>query len=688
MAEEVLEEAKGKLIAMGIKDVDTYIEYVAGKVKVYDLKNIPELPDEVSDSIRCPTRNTTKNRKGSYGQFCKVNIDGKYYGIKTQEIKKPEEKFDILLEIWTQVFLTCDPRYGKHIPEIYYVYKTDNHIYIIMKILKEDTLDSVIENSKKKYFWYEVPYLQKIVDILEHFDTLYKFRHRDLHNSNILIDEDVYIIDFGRACFSVNGYNFNVEKYGNGCTNSYDIPILLLSIASDIYVHIQNNDVIERSLINILLSTNCTEQTYLYHCVYDTHVKGNKTYMDILSKFNIKNVQECLNDDNNDKRKNNGYFICLYHKGHRVMHLEKLEEDWTELHWASYMDRPEDIPEILDRGAEVNAVTKSGHTPLFIASKMGRLEVVEMLLEKGAEVDAASKSGATPLFMASHYGHLEVVKELLERRAAVDAAMNDGTTPLYIASQQNRLEVVKVLLRERAAVNAAKNDGTTPLYVASQEGHLEVVKVLFVEGAAVDAARNNGETPLFIASQQDHLWVVKVLLARGASVDAAKNDGARPLFIASERGHLKIVKELLARGASVDNTMITGATPLYIASQNNHSQVVEELFKKGAKLPTGKRELEVVLNALKNIATRDTKFKADLYEMAKKLYRNNSNKNQSKRNTIAAFAGMSYKNFETYKKRTNFLKFPFSGKKGGGRHRTRKTSRHSPPILKTLFQLE
>jgi ankyrin repeat protein len=658
MAEEVLEEAKGKLYEMGIKDVDTYIEYVAGKVKVYDLKNIPELPLEVYHSIRCPTRNTTKNRKGSYGQFCKVNINGEDYGIKTQEIKKPEEKFDILLEIWTQVFLTCDPRYGKHIPEIHFVYKQHNEIYIVMKILKEDTLYSVIENSKKKYFWYEVPYLQKIVDILEHFDTLYKFRHRDLHVSNILIDEDVYIIDFGRACFSVNGYNFNVEKYGNGCTNSYDIPILLLSIASDIYVHIQNNDVIERSLINILLSTNCSrEKTQLHHCVYDKHVKGNKTYMDILSKFNIKNVQECLNDDNNDKRKNNGYFISLDHENNRVMHLNKLEEGWTELHWASYMNEKKDIPELLRRGAEVNAKNKDGHTPLFIASKLGRLEVVKMLLGGGA---------------------------------VVDAAMNDGTTPLYIASQHNRLEVVKVLLEKGAAVDAARNIGASSLHIASQEGHLEVVRELLGRGAAVDAALSEGATPLFVASEKGHLEVVRELLARGAPVDAAMNDATTPLFIASQEGLLNVVKELLARGAAVNAARNDGLTPLLIASLKGRLEVVQELFKKGAKLPTDKTRLEVVLKALKDMAIKDKKFKADLYEIAKNLYRNKStNNNPSKRNTIAAFAGMSYKNFETHKMRTNVIKYlGLSRKKVGGRHRTRKTSRHSPPILKTLFQLE
>ena len=678
MAEGVLEDAKEKLTSMGIKDVDTYIEYVAGK-KVYDLENIPDLPRNVYDSMMCPTRNTTKNRRGSYGQFCKVNIDGIDYGIKTQELKKSGEKFNILLEIWTQVFLSCDPTYGKHIPEIHFVYKSHNKIYIVMTILKEDTLYSVIQKLQRKYFWYEVPYLQKIVDILEHFHKLYNFRHRDLHVSNILIDEDVYIIDFGRACFSFsineNNFNFNIKKYGNICINSYDIPMLLLSIASYIYVHIQKNDDIEKSLIDILLLPDCgTEQTHLHHCVYDMHVKGNKTYMDILSKFDIINIQKCLKDDNNDKRKNNGYFISLDHENDRIMHLHKLEEGWTELHWVSHMDRPKDIQPLLKRGAAVDAKNKDGHTPLFIASKMGRLEVVKMLLDGHAAVDAASKFDVTPLFMASEAGHLGVVKELLARSAAVDAAMNDGATPLYIASQGGRLEVVKELLARGANVNAVRNGGFTPLLIASQQGHLGVVKVLLAKGAAVDAKKDDGATSLYIASQEARLEIVRELLERGAAMEAKTDTGATPLLIASYEGHLEVVKALLNKGAYINAATNLGATCLYIASKRDHFKVVQELFLRGAELPTNKTKLEEVLEALKNIARYDKNFKADLYERAKQLYRNNSTNNQSKQNTIAAFAGMSYTNFQKYKTRTNMMKYML-GRKGGG-NRTRKTARH------------
>ena len=168
-----------------------------------------------------------------------------------------------------------------------------------------------------------------------------------------------------------------------------------------------------------------------------------------------------------------------------------------------------------------------------------------------------------------------------------------------------------------------------------------------------------------------------MLLNKGAAVDAAKENGPIPLYIASEKGHLGIVRELLARGAAMEAKTDTGATPLLIASYEGHLEVVQELFLRGAKLPTDKTRLEVVLNALINIAKNDTKFKADLYERAKKLYRNISNNNPSKPNIIAAYAGMSYKNFETYKKRTNFIKsLGLSRKKVGGRHRTRKTARH------------
>ena len=77
-----------------------------------------------------------------------------------------------------------------------------------------------------------------------------------------------------------------------------------------------------------------------------------------------------------------------------------------------------------------------------------------------------------------------------------------------------------------------------------------------------------------------------------------------------------------------------------------------------------------------------------MYQRAKELYRDTSIKNNEyKQKIIAALSGMSYENFKKHKNYTNRIK-SLLGRPHGGKRRTRKTSRHSSPILKTLFQLE
>jgi ankyrin repeat protein len=63
---------------------------------------------------------------------------------------------------------------------------------------------------------------------------------------------------------------------------------------------------------------------------------------------------------------------------------------YTPLHWASRDFWPEDFlvaKNLLKYGADVNAVTKKGHTPLYVALTWGRKRTGALLLEHGADVN-------------------------------------------------------------------------------------------------------------------------------------------------------------------------------------------------------------------------------------------------------------------------------------------------------------
>lgn len=104
--------------------------------------------------------------------------------------------------------------------------------------------------------------------------------------------------------------------------------------------------------------------------------------------------------------------------------------------------------EVLDRliayGADFRATHgEENNTVLHLASQLERVDVVERLIDVGANVNAASLSGWTPLFWAAFRSCLPLVEVFL--RAGADAFLSDhdGQTPADLT----RCPVVKKLIQ-------------------------------------------------------------------------------------------------------------------------------------------------------------------------------------------------------------------------------------------------
>ena len=224
-------------------------------------------------------------------------------------------------------------------------------------------------------------------------------------------------------------------------------------------------------------------------------------------------------------------------------------------------------------GAGKSSLKALGWTPLMKASAKGKLEVVRELIDKGANVNAVkTKNGMTALMLASEEGHLEIVRLLIEKGANVNAAKTtDGWTALMAASQNGHLEIVKEMCERGANVNAARtSDGWTALMAASQNGHLEIVKELCERGANVNAATTiDGSTSLIWATTGGHFEVVKELCDRGADVNAATIRGTTAMDQAGKpeiREYLLTVPEKLR---PVDTSMWKGMTQSDIKRLND-----------------------------------------------------------------------------------------------------------------------
>ena len=131
-------------------------------------------------------------------------------------------------------------------------------------------------------------------------------------------------------------------------------------------------------------------------------------------------------------------------------------------------------------------VTEDSLTALHLAAQLSWEPIVHALIELGANVNVVSKSGETPLMTAVIHGHSGIVK-LLSMASDIDMntqRKSDGATALFIACKNDEAECVRNLLKNHSIIiDKPTIDGRTPRSVASQTdnsifGHTEIEAIL------------------------------------------------------------------------------------------------------------------------------------------------------------------------------------------------------------------
>ncbi|KAJ3313453.1 hypothetical protein HDV04_001882 [Boothiomyces sp. JEL0838] len=162
---------------------------------------------------------------------------------------------------------------------------------------------------------------------------------------------------------------------------------------------------------------------------------------------------------------------------------------------------------LIDHGADVNATTRIGMTPLHLAADQGRLEICQLLVRSNSQVDAATTiDGQTPLHKAAKLVHDQSVKTaelLLKHGANVHCRDHHGYTPLHLAVIHSNVEMCKLFFEWEAFPDMLDVDGASPLHHASFHGRKEICKLLVEHGANIHLPDSLGYTPLDYTKKQD-----------------------------------------------------------------------------------------------------------------------------------------------------------------------------------------
>ena len=197
---------------------------------------------------------------------------------------------------------------------------------------------------------------------------------------------------------------------------------------------------------------------------------------------------------------------------------------------------------------------------LFKAAGRNAIERVKELLEEGANVNAILPGDGTPLIAAAKEGHLEMVRLLLDRGAKPNIGVQGDGNPLLNAAREGRRDVVLLLLDRGADIDAGVEGDGNALIMASGGGFTDIVTLLLDRGADIHKVVAGDENPIIKASETGQLEVVKLLVARGADVNSRVRvdvgmgsklveEYRTPLSMARKGGHIPVVEYLLSAGA-------------------------------------------------------------------------------------------------------------------------------------------
>jgi ankyrin repeat protein len=117
----------------------------------------------------------------------------------------------------------------------------------------------------------------------------------------------------------------------------------------------------------------------------------------------------------------------------------------TPLMVASMLNRSEWVAALLSKGADLNHSGK--WTALHYAAASGGVKAMSMLIEAGADLNAFSPNGTTPLMMAAREGKTDAVRLLLSHGVDPNVVNQSGYNAAGYATRAKNKELALEIMR-------------------------------------------------------------------------------------------------------------------------------------------------------------------------------------------------------------------------------------------------
>ncbi|MDR2642497.1 MAG: ankyrin repeat domain-containing protein [Planctomycetaceae bacterium] len=230
-----------------------------------------------------------------------------------------------------------------------------------------------------------------------------------------------------------------------------------------------------------------------------------------------------------------------------------------------------------DCKADVNLPDNSGVTPIHCAVTSLNIAVVTLLLEKGADINAVDKSGKSALknmIENTHASKKNILKEIITKNKINITDIYKGVdSPLHIGVKQGMsFSRIRCFIEIGIPINSRNELNQTPLhFAATSPKHEQLVQLLLDNSADINAEDDSGKTPLHYAAAAaiDTTNIIKILLDKKANVNAKDKNNQTPLseILKSKKPtgiKFTLVKLLVEKKADVNIKDKDLSTPLHI----------------------------------------------------------------------------------------------------------------------------
>lgn len=243
---------------------------------------------------------------------------------------------------------------------------------------------------------------------------------------------------------------------------------------------------------------------------------------------------------------------------------------------------------LLYAGADINAMSNEGVTPLMLVIISGSAALTSTLMHHGADIILQNPAGENALYLAVKNKNEMLVKMLIDAGADVNIPSHIGKSSLQCACQEGDDHMVAMLLTASArSSHGVLFNGVLLEAVLKGSGSVDfklaMLRFCVKAGVRIDSPEHYGNTALVEYSDDGHFEIVELLIQAGARLEALDSSGRTALFRASSSSHIRTVKLLLDKGAPVDIPNLSGITALMGASRSGSSVTVDLLLNAGAQ---------------------------------------------------------------------------------------------------------